>query len=186
MPRWNPAKNEDKSINVSQIIELVIDDGTLKEARLQTISKGDKQKKLYGPESSDELEEALDNIETITTLTLYGQELELLDPRIGELKNVKQLYLGANKFESIPEELFSLTNLEQLLLDSNNLIEIPPAIGKLESLMFLILNGNKIEKLPNEISNLKRLLYIDLSDNPISEEEIERIKKLIPRCEIRR
>jgi Leucine-rich repeat (LRR) protein len=188
MPDWIPAKNRGKEINISTIIQLQTKKGQLKKVTLvggeNKVEENKSQSK--GLKSSGEIEEALNNKESLTSFSLYGKELMEIDPRIGELRNLKELYLGKNNFETIPQEIFSLDNLEQLHIYNNNLESIPSDISKLINLKFLMIQDNQIETLPKEIGMMKGLLFIDLSGNPLKEGEVERLKSLLPICQIKK
>jgi Leucine-rich repeat (LRR) protein len=57
-------------------------------------------------------------------------------------------------------------------------------IGELNHLETLNLDGNKFTILPEEIKALKKLKFLKLRNNALGEEEKERIKKLLPDCEV--
>ena len=84
----------------------------------------------------------------------------------------------------IPSSIFEQEFLQILLLGYNSIEEIPESITKLKTLKILSLKHNQLKTLPNKIGHLTSLKKIDLSENPISKEEQEKIKKLLPNCEI--
>ena len=120
----------------------------------------------------------------LTSLDLGYNQLTNLSPEIGKLTNLTALYLYLNQLTNLPPEIGKLTNLTKLNLYSNNLTTLPPEIGKLTNLTFLVLHGNQLTTLPPEIENLTNLTYMQLGGNPISAEEQEKIKKLLPICKI--
>ncbi|MGE8712328.1 leucine-rich repeat domain-containing protein, partial [Leptospira interrogans] len=62
---------------------------------------------------------------------------------------------------------------------------LPKEIGQLKNLYNLGLGTNQLTTLPKEIGQLKKLQWLLLSVNPILPQEKERIRKLLPNCEIR-
>lgn len=93
------------------------------------------------------------------------------------LSNTNTHYLSRH-FERLP-------NLEVLIIENNPLKHIPFEIYKAGKLRFISLRGNNIEKLPDSISELHYLTLLDLRGNPVSQDEIEKLKILLPGCEIK-
>ncbi|WP_025177421.1 leucine-rich repeat domain-containing protein, partial [Leptospira interrogans] len=58
-------------------------------------------------------------------------------------------------------------------------------IGRLQSLTELHLQHNQIATLPDEIIQLQNLRKLTLYENPIPPQELDKIRKLLPNCEIR-
>lgn len=54
----------------------------------------------------------------------------------------------------------------------------------MKKLQRLELGNNQLTTLPKEIEQLKNLQRLELDSNPISPKEKERIRKLLPKCEI--
>lgn len=117
-------------------------------------------------------------------LKLGGEKITSLPEGIGNLTNLVELVLVHNQLTSLPDSIGNLTNLKELHLNNNQLTSLPESIGKLTNLEKLVLHNNKLKTLPNSIGNLKKLERLDLVGNPISDEEVERIKKLFPNTEI--
>jgi Leucine-rich repeat (LRR) protein len=69
-------------------------------------------------------------------------------------------------------------------LKENQLSTLPKEIAKLKNLQKLDLSGNQLSTLPKEIAKLKNLKELYLGGNPISDEEMQRIQELLPKCEI--
>jgi len=124
------------------------------------------------------------------------------------LKNLKDVSFENCVMDSFPKQLFRLPmlnylslsntntfyltkhferlqNLEVLIVENNFLSKIPFEIYKAKKLRFISLRGNKIEKIPDSISQLENLTLLDLRGNPIPPEEIEKLKVLLPGCEIK-
>ncbi|MEI8138031.1 MAG: leucine-rich repeat domain-containing protein, partial [Bacteroidota bacterium] len=65
------------------------------------------------------------------------------------------------------------------------LTQLPFDIYKAQKLRLISLRGNKLTKLPDSISQLENLTLLDLRGNLIEKEEIEKLKILLPSCEIK-
>lgn len=89
---------------------------------------------------------------------------------------------------SLPTEIGKLAKLHTLALSSNpkfNFGEVFMPLSQLPALDKLSLVGNRLETLPDSIGKLIGLKVLFLNENPLSAEERERIKKLLPHCEIK-
>lgn len=124
------------------------------------------------------------------------------------LKNLKDISIENCVMDSFPKQLFKvpmlnylnlsntntfyvtkhferLQNLEILIIENNHLSSIPFDIYKAQKLRFISFRGNKLEKLPDSISQLENLTLLDLRGNPMSQEEIDKLKILLPGCEVK-
>ncbi len=163
--------------------------------------------KKYDKKSYDDYINYLSNLEE---LDLSDNYLTSLPESIGKLTNLKELNLSYNLLRGLPESIRNLTNLVSFGLVANDLITIPDWIENLTNLKLLDLSGNKkltslpesigkltnlewlrldylhsLTGLPESIGNLKNLENLYLGMNPISYEEKERIKKLLPFTDIK-
>ena len=93
--------------------------------------------------------------------------------------------MSMNKLTEIPVEMTELTQLNQLILSYNQITSIPPSIGNLTELKVLNLAKNKITALPDELGKLKNLKTLNLKGNPVSEADVEKIQKMLPKCKIK-
>ena len=116
--------------------------------------------------------------ENIKVLKLYGNKIEELPERIGELTSLEKLYLGKNNLKSLPESIGKLKNLKLLSVQYNDLEKLPESIGELTNLEQLILNQNNIEYLPESITQLKKLSMLQLKFN-----ELKILPDSIGQCE---
>lgn len=124
------------------------------------------------------------------------------------LKNLKDVSIENCVMDSFPKQLFRITtlnflnlsntnthyltrhferfqNLEVLIIENNPLATIPFEIYKAQKLRLISFRGNKLTKLPDSISQLENLTLLDLRGNPMDKEEIEKLKILLPGCEIK-
>ncbi len=120
------------------------------------------------------------------TLALHLSYLELTEipKKVFDNAQLKFLILSDNRLKHVPSEIGKLKNLIYLDLHHNQIPNLPSEIGKLEKLIGFDLSSNKLNKLPNEIGNLFNLKLLVLEGNPISDTEKEKIRKLLPNCEI--
>ncbi|MDO8999110.1 MAG: leucine-rich repeat domain-containing protein [Bacteroidota bacterium] len=124
------------------------------------------------------------------------------------LKNLKDISIENCVMDSFPKQLFKITtlnylnlsntnthyitkhferfkNLEVLIIENNPLAELPFDIYKAQNLRLISLRGNKLTKIPDSISQLENLTLLDLRGNLIEKEEIDKLKILLPGCEIK-
>ena len=93
--------------------------------------------------------------------------------------------LNNNKIQKISSKIGVLKNLERLYLINNELTKLPRTIGDLKKLKVLDLSGNQLERIPSSIKMLKNSLEVlRLYGNNITEDQIKKLKKLLPKTEI--
>lgn len=118
----------------------------------------------------------------------YDKDLEggVLPSEICELTELNELRPYGLGLTSIPDEIGNLTNLKKLDLSGNALTKLPSSIGNLTELKVLDLSNNKLTSLPEGIGNLKKLQRLKIKGNNISKNELEKIKKVLPKkCKIK-
>jgi Leucine-rich repeat (LRR) protein len=140
----------------------------------------DKESKLLKKYNKKIYDDYINYMSNLTWLDLDDIKLTSLPDWVENLTNLKVLYLDENKLKTLPESIGNLTNLVSLDLHDNQLESLPDSIGKLTNLKRLWLRYNKLTSLPDSIENLTNLKELNLGKNPISDEEKERIKKLLP------
>jgi len=146
--------------------------------------------------------EVYENVD-LTILKLFGNQLDSISYRIGELHNLEELYIGKNnlktlpkeigqlkklkilslqynQIDSLPNELGDLENLETLWLDQNRLIHLPDSIGKLKNLKVMQVRFNRLESLPVGLGDCENLSLLYLNRNNLNSlpEELGNLKKL--------
>jgi Leucine-rich repeat (LRR) protein len=97
---------------------------------------------------------------------------------ICELSQLEELVLVMNGLERVPECLSQIPTLKRLDLSDNIEISIEN-VCKISSLEELSLNGCALKQLPREIANLKNLKKIGLSNNNFSDDEKEKVEKML-------
>ncbi len=115
-----------------------------------------------------ELPPEIGQLQNLTTLDLYGNQLSTLPPEIGQLQNLIKLGLIKNQLSTLPPEIGQLQNLMELDLRENQLSTLPPEIGQLRNLTQLDLTENQLSTLPPEIGQLQKLTQLDLSNHQLS------------------
>ena len=128
--------------------------------------------------------ESYTDLTTLKELYLFDNQLTSLPESIGNMTNLKELYLSVNQLTTLPESIVRLTNLEELSLSSNQLTTLPDSIGRLTNLENLYLRDNQLTSLPESIGRLTNLENLSLERNQLSEEEVRRIKQLLPKTDI--
>lgn len=116
-------------------------------------------------------------------LNLSNNEITELSPEIGELRQLLSFSLFKNKITYLPPEIGELTNLEHLDLAYNQLTSLPTEIGKLSNLKTLDLHGNRLGEISG-VQFLNNLVFLILDDNSLSQEEVDRLKQLLPKTSI--
>ncbi len=113
------------------------------------------------------LEEALEDPDAVTHLSLADRGLTELPPEVLELKNLEELILYGNRLSTLPPGLSRLRNLRKLDLTRNRFTDLPPVVTELRHLEELQLFGNRLTTLPAAIGRLKKLVKLNLMFNPI-------------------
>ena len=91
------------------------------------------------------LRQALKNKATAEVLDLSDKHLKKLDPRIGELTELKYLNISFNKIKEIPAEVAKLKQLRHFIAEYNELTEVPAALKDMSDLQVLYLAANQIK-----------------------------------------
>ncbi|HEY1194901.1 hypothetical protein [Flavobacterium sp.] len=107
----------------------------------------------------------------IASLILAG--IGLLNRNKEEKKKEKTTFYDLENAKLKPEFVIELD------LTDSKLKVFPEEIFKFRNLKFLTLSNNEISEIPNEINKLQFLIGIDLRNNPISDQEKNRIRRLL-------
>lgn len=101
---------------------------------------------------------------------------------ISSCKNIRELYLSDNKLSDL-NEIEKLDKLNVLVLSYNNITDLT-LIAEMESLIFLDLSGNINLENIGMLEKLKNLRMLILSETGISKNEVDFLRKQLPRCEV--
>ncbi|MEM7417555.1 MAG: leucine-rich repeat domain-containing protein [Gemmatimonadota bacterium] len=140
----------------------------------------------------------------LTALGLGGNQMRALPTEVEGLVELETLWLAGNRIESV-ESLAPLVSLTALVLSRNQLDVLPVGLSHLAvqslaldenpdldlstalvtlsempRLTALSLRANNLESLPRTAELLTRLRVLDLRDNPMSAEEVDRLRTLLP------
>ena len=114
---------------------------------------------------------------------------------LGYLKNLKDLSIENCVMDSFPKQLFKLTGLHFLNLSNTNTHYLTKHFERFQNLEVLIIENNQLTQIPFDIYKAQKLRLIsfrgnnltllDLRGNLIEKEEVDKLKILLPGCEIR-
>jgi len=117
-------------------------------------------------------------------IKLRHLELKAIPASVSQLQNLKHIWLGGNQLSCLPESISQLQKLEWLELSDNQIATIPSDIGQLRNLKGVNFKNNQIKAIPESIGQLQKLEWLGLGHNPISESEVDKIKALLPNCNV--
>jgi Leucine-rich repeat (LRR) protein len=181
------------------------DIGTFKMQQVFWSSYTDYLNKYRALKEYKNLSHAIKKHKKVLSIDLAKQNLQELPFVFDNFSKLLSLNLLGNNFENFPDAITEVTSLEELSLSSNGLKTVSPNLGKLKRLRILILNFNQIDEIPKEIGNLTELLYLDFGDNNLtsfpdefknlsklqeihiddnnfSQQEIDKLKTMLPNC----
>lgn len=131
------------------------------------------------------LPQTLRYLKGLKDLTIEDCILDSLPKEAFKISSLYYLNLSGTNTWYLTSHFERLQNLEVLVLENNHLSTIPFSIYKAYKLRILSLRGNNLTRLPESISQLENLSILDLTGNPIEAEELEKIKLLLPGCQIK-
>lgn len=126
-------------------------------------------------------------VKTSTTdLILSNNSIQTLPSEMGKMTNVVIFKIDHNILDgSLIGEIRQMSKLKILDVSYNNMTGMPAEIGQLIKLETLNYSYNNITGLPNELTNLKNnLKEFNLTGNPLSQEQINNLKTLLPNTTI--
>lgn len=130
------------------------------------------------------IQEALQHKDSVSTLILKKQNLQLFPLEILELKNLKRLDISRNYIKEIPPQIQELKHLHYINMAQNQLSFLPKEMSQMP-IDTLILWDNMIRAFDTSFSNLN-LKYLDIRAIQMTRKEQKAIKKLFPKARIRK
>lgn len=103
---------------------------------------------------------------------------------IHDLKNLQLADFSNNQIRELPVEVHQLKKLQSLDLSNNQLLYLPKTITGMTRLEELNLENNQLGSMPPYLYRLRKLKVLNLTGNPISEKDVERIRKELPNVEV--
>jgi len=148
---------------------------------------------VFSNNSIKVLPNSLFTLTNITSLFLFGNLLEFINPEIGKLVNLDQLSLGHNRIKNLPSSLKECNKLRILFLNNNKFEKVPEVICELKLLEKLVISSNfltfaermdqthpRFAKNSDEIPDFSEncnLKHLDLSWNDLNVFRLETIFK---------
>ncbi|MCC6369961.1 MAG: hypothetical protein IT236_03025 [Bacteroidia bacterium] len=124
-------------------------------------------------------------LKNLKELSLENCVLDSMPKEIFKINSLQYLFLSATNTFYLSRHFENLPKLEVMVIENNGLTGLPFEIYKAQKLRIISLRGNKISRLPDSISQLENLTLLDLRGNPMPADEIEKLRALLPGCEIR-
>jgi Leucine-rich repeat (LRR) protein len=124
------------------------------------------------------------NNRDITKLDLSENQIETLPSQVENWVNLEEFNIQNNKLISLPAEIRHWQRLKMLDASGNRMTNVPAEIGQLSNLKEIDFSNNSITEFPNELLNLTQLTKLDIRYNPVSSDQIEKLKKALPKTEI--
>jgi len=133
-----------------------------------------------------ELPETIGELQNLETLKLNDNEIAQLPASFTKLVNLKHLEINNTNIQALPDNLGELSKLQYLDCRHTKISEIPGSAEQLKSLKHLDISRTNVNKIPNKIiKSLDELEYINLSGTSLSEQQMKRIKKHVPKsCKV--
>ena len=130
------------------------------------------------------LKEAMQQPDSVITLTLKKQKLKEFPSEILQMKNIERLDLSRNSIKEIPSAIGGLKKLHYVNFAQNYLNELPKEMALLP-LDTLILWDNQIRVFDESFKNLN-LKFLDLRAILMTRKEQKAIKQIFPNTKIKK
>ena len=130
------------------------------------------------------LQEAMQQPDSVISLTLKKNKLKEFPIEILQMKNIERLDLSRNSIKEIPKEIGNLKNLHYVNVAQNYLSALPKEMSKLP-LDTLILWDNQIREFDENFKN-NNLKFLDIRAISMTRKEQKAIKQLFPKTKIKK
>ncbi|MEA1873694.1 MAG: leucine-rich repeat domain-containing protein [Bacteroidota bacterium] len=128
--------------------------------------------------SLKELPENVSAWKNLSFLNISYTAIKALPQNIGELKNLKTLKLNDNEISQLPSSFTQLENLEHLEINNTNIQSLPEDIGELSKIQHIECRHTQISEIPSSTEHLKSLKYLDISGTNVKNISSKIIKSL--------
>eukprot|EP01105_Mastigella_eilhardi_P008567 TRINITY_DN2075_c0_g1_i1.p1 TRINITY_DN2075_c0_g1~~TRINITY_DN2075_c0_g1_i1.p1 ORF type:complete len:817 (+),score=187.21 TRINITY_DN2075_c0_g1_i1:306-2453(+) len=105
--------------------------------------------------------------ESMSVLTIFGNNIQSLPASVKQLVNLRQLDLHSNSLSCLPAEIGELTQLRVLDVCFNKLASLPKELGRLSLLQSLNVSFNRLQTVPDTVASLTSLSCIHLGFNAL-------------------
>lgn len=133
---------------------------------------------LLPTEPSGEGEEVL---EPVACDNMYKDIREMVDNR----ETACGLDVSGQALLELTRAISLAKGLVLLNASNSNLIELPDWLGTMTELRQIDVSDNKLESLPEELGFLVNLQVLDVRNNPLPIEEVDKIRKLLPKTDVK-
>jgi len=117
-------------------------------------------------ENLESIDTRIQNLKNLTTISINANALTFVAQELFLIKTLKTLKIKNSKLQTLPEDLeVRCLDLENLQLNNNQLTSLPTWLGKLEKLITLDAAKNNLSTLPDNLVNLKNLKRLSLDSN---------------------
>jgi hypothetical protein len=112
--------------------------------------------------------EDIGRLAKLKKLVLSNNNIQILTPKLGDLRKLEWLDLSNNQLVKLPNEIGNLRKLKRLLVSGNKLTTLPESIGNLVDLFWLNISDNKLTALPNSVGFMKNIRRLFLRNNQMT------------------
>lgn len=183
----NLSKNEINRIpkvieRLNRIMVLNLEDNQLEELPGEVFKLGNLKYLDVSENALTVLPNNLSSCRLMRSMDFSNNNLKEL-PRRFYFRNLQYLDLRNNQLTKLPS-LSGCKALKKLDLSNNRLEKLPYSFYRMKRLEHLNLSKNKFTELPRNIHRLKKLKTLNLAGNPIGDDEIERLRNILPHVQI--
>ncbi|HQQ93465.1 MAG TPA: leucine-rich repeat domain-containing protein [Bacteroidia bacterium] len=141
--------------------------------------------KFGNTDDSLKLPSSLQYLKKLKSLSFENCILDSMPKQLFRIQGLQFLSLSNTGTKYLSSHFERLPELEVLIVENNPLTSLPFDIYKAQKLRIISLRSDKISKIPDSISQLENLSILDLRGNPIEADEVEKLRALLPGCEIK-
>ncbi|MHB8205943.1 leucine-rich repeat domain-containing protein [Mucilaginibacter sp.] len=122
-------------------------------------------------------------IKKLTNLDLRANNIIKFESLIN-ISELEEIDLSLNKIKSIPDDFRNLINLKTLRIENNSLTMIPPVLFQMSKLQYVYFYKNNIRGFITTSNVHQNLKAIYLNGNPIENLTLQKLRQLLPNCEV--